>query len=61
LAHPFTLAVTYGQLGELELAGNALRELLAIRPSFAATARVELEKWLQTRSCRTPDGRVCAE
>jgi TolB-like protein/Tfp pilus assembly protein PilF len=41
------LAVTYGQLGELELAHNAARELLAIRPNFPAVAREELEKWWQ--------------
>ena len=39
------LATTYGQLGELELARNAARELLAARPDFAVKARVELEKW----------------
>lgn len=41
----FTLAATYGQLGELESAQRAVRELLAIRPNFAATVRTELEKW----------------
>jgi TolB-like protein/cytochrome c-type biogenesis protein CcmH/NrfG len=41
------LAATYGQLGEHELAHNAARELLAIRPSFPAVAREELEKWWQ--------------
>ena len=41
------LAVTYGQLGELGLARNAARELLAVRPDFAVTARTELEKWWQ--------------
>jgi TolB-like protein/Tfp pilus assembly protein PilF len=43
----FALAITYGQLGELELARNAVRELLTIRPEFAATGRKELEKWWQ--------------
>jgi TolB-like protein/cytochrome c-type biogenesis protein CcmH/NrfG len=43
----FALAVTYGQLGEVELARNAARELLGIRPEFAATGRKELEKWWQ--------------
>ena len=43
----FALAVTYGQLGEQELAANALRELLAIRPNFSAIARDELTKWWQ--------------
>ena len=41
----FTLAASYGQLGELDLAHSALGELLAIRPDFAATARAELAKW----------------
>jgi tetratricopeptide (TPR) repeat protein len=39
------LAAVYGQLGERESARNAVRELLAIRPDFAAVARVELGKW----------------
>jgi len=39
------LAAVYGQLGEREAARNAVRELLAIRPDFAAVARVELGKW----------------
>ena len=39
------LAAAYGQLGELEPARAALRELLAIRPNFAETPRAELEKW----------------
>ena len=39
------LAAAYGQLGEREAARNAVRELLAIRPDFAAAARVELAKW----------------
>ncbi|MGA2859662.1 MAG: protein kinase [Candidatus Sulfotelmatobacter sp.] len=43
----FALAVTYGQLGERELAVNAARELLAIRPNFSKIAREELAKWWQ--------------
>ena len=43
----FALAVTYGQLGEQELAVNAARELLAIRPNFSKIAREELTKWWQ--------------
>jgi TolB-like protein/Tfp pilus assembly protein PilF len=43
----FALAVTYGQLGEQELAQNAARELLAIRPNFNTIARQELTKWWQ--------------
>jgi len=41
------LAATYGQLGELELARNAARELLAVRPGFEAVAREECTKWWQ--------------
>jgi serine/threonine protein kinase/tetratricopeptide (TPR) repeat protein len=43
----FALAATYGQLGELELARSAVRELLAIRPDFAVVAHEELAKWWQ--------------
>lgn len=39
------LAAAYGQLGEAEAGRNAVRELLAIRPDFAAVAREELGKW----------------
>ncbi len=39
------LAATYGQLGERESAARALRELLALRPTFATEARAELQKW----------------
>jgi TolB-like protein/Tfp pilus assembly protein PilF len=38
-------AAAYGQLGELEAARNAGRDLLAIKPDFAALARQELGKW----------------
>jgi TolB-like protein len=38
-------AAAYGQLGELEAARNAGRDLLAIKPDFAALAREELGKW----------------
>jgi hypothetical protein len=41
------LTAAYGQLGEIETAETALRELLAVRPNFAATARQELEKWFE--------------
>jgi TolB-like protein len=41
------LAAAYGQLGEREAAQKALRELLAVRPNLAATARQELEKWFE--------------
>jgi serine/threonine protein kinase/tetratricopeptide (TPR) repeat protein len=39
------LAATYGQMGEVESARGAARELLAIRPDFAGVAREELGKW----------------
>jgi TolB-like protein/tRNA A-37 threonylcarbamoyl transferase component Bud32/cytochrome c-type biogenesis protein CcmH/NrfG len=39
------LAATYGQLGELELARNAVQQLLAIRKDFPAVAYHELGKW----------------
>ena len=39
------LAAVYGQLGERDAAARALRELLRLRPDFAATARRDLEKW----------------
>jgi tetratricopeptide (TPR) repeat protein len=38
------LAASYGQLGEAEAGRSAVRELLAIRPDFAAVAREELGK-----------------
>jgi serine/threonine protein kinase len=38
------LAVTYGQLGEREAARAALRQLLSLKPEFAASAREELGK-----------------
>lgn len=41
----FMLAATYGQLGELSAAANGVRELLKIRPDFAAIAHDELKKW----------------
>jgi len=41
----FALAVVYGQLGEQEAARNAVRELLTIKPDFAAVGREELTKW----------------
>jgi tetratricopeptide (TPR) repeat protein len=39
------LAAAYGQLDERDAARKAVRELLAIRPDFAAVAREELAKW----------------
>jgi serine/threonine protein kinase len=41
----FMLAVSNAQLGELDAARNAVRELLAIRPDFPAVGRDELKKW----------------
>jgi tetratricopeptide (TPR) repeat protein len=38
------LAVSYGQLGERDAARTALRQLLSLRPEFAARARQELGK-----------------
>jgi len=43
---PVALTAAYGQLDEREAAQKSLRELLVLRPNFAATARQELEKWL---------------
>ncbi len=42
---PATLASAYGHLDEAEAAQKQLRELLAIRPDFAAAARAEFDKW----------------
>jgi len=41
----FALAIAYGQLGEREAAGRAVRDLLTVRPDFAIAAREELGKW----------------
>ena len=38
-------AAAYGQLGQRDAAGKALRELLKLRPDFATTVRNDLEKW----------------
>jgi TolB-like protein/Tfp pilus assembly protein PilF len=38
-------AAVYGQLGEREAAGNALRELLALKSDFAGIARDQFAKW----------------
>jgi adenylate cyclase len=38
-------AALYGQLGEREAAGEALREVLALRPDFAEIARDQFGKW----------------
>jgi TolB-like protein/Tfp pilus assembly protein PilF len=39
------IAAAYGQLGEREAAQGALRELLALKPDFAAVARDDYAKW----------------
>jgi TolB-like protein/cytochrome c-type biogenesis protein CcmH/NrfG len=39
------LAAAYGQLGEREAAGKALRDLLKVRPDFASIARGLLGQW----------------
>jgi len=39
------LAAAHGQLGNREAAGNAVRELLKIRPTFKDLPRNELKKW----------------
>jgi serine/threonine-protein kinase len=40
-----SIAAAYGQLGEREAAQGALRELLALKPDFAAVAREDYAKW----------------
>jgi TolB-like protein/class 3 adenylate cyclase/Tfp pilus assembly protein PilF len=39
------VAAAYGQLGESDAAGKALRDLLKLRPDFATTVRKDIEKW----------------
>jgi TolB-like protein/Tfp pilus assembly protein PilF len=39
------LAAANGQIGHRNAAGNAVQELLKIRPNFAVSARDELKKW----------------
>jgi TolB-like protein/Tfp pilus assembly protein PilF len=39
------IAAAYGQLGEREAAQGALRELLSLKPDFAAVARDDYAKW----------------
>jgi TolB-like protein/Flp pilus assembly protein TadD len=40
-----TIAAASGQLGETDAAAKALRDLLKLRPDFAATVRKNMEKW----------------
>jgi TolB-like protein/Flp pilus assembly protein TadD len=42
-----TLAAIYSQLGEMEKARAAVRDLLAARPNFATAPRDDLDKWWQ--------------
>ncbi len=45
------LAATYGQLGEGEAAGaRAVRDLLALKPDYAAVAHQELGKWFDAET-----------
>jgi hypothetical protein len=39
------MAAAYGQLGECDAAGKALRDLLKLRPDVATTVRNDIEKW----------------
>ncbi len=39
------LAAAYGQLGESDTAGEALREMLRLKPDYDQTGRERLEKW----------------
>ncbi len=39
------MGAAYGQLGERAAASKALQDLLKIRPDFAATVRMNIEKW----------------
>ena len=41
------MAATYGYLGEIESARAAYRALIAAKPQFASSARIECEKWWQ--------------
>jgi tetratricopeptide (TPR) repeat protein len=38
-------AAALGQLGERDAAAKAVRDLLRVRPDFAAAARADIEKW----------------
>ncbi len=38
-------AALYGQLGEVEMAGEALREVIALKPDFAEIAREQFGNW----------------
>jgi len=44
-ATPLVTAAAYGQLGERDAAGKALRELLVLWPDFGVSAREEMGKW----------------
>ena len=51
------LAAAYGQLGEREAAGRAVRDLLGLRPDFAATRASEVAKWWEPELRRAHDRR----
>jgi len=53
------LAVVNSQLGQMEQARIALRDLLAIRPDFAAKAREELGIWWQPEMVEQMLGDLC--
>ena len=42
------LAAAYGQLGDHDAAGKALREMLRLKPDYAETGRERLEKWFDS-------------
>jgi TolB-like protein/Tfp pilus assembly protein PilF len=46
--HHLNLAAVYGQLGEREAAGEALRGLLVLKPDFALEARAEMGKFVNS-------------
>ena len=39
------MAAACGQLGENEAASKAVRDLLKLRPGFAANVQADIEKW----------------
>jgi TolB-like protein len=42
---PLLVAAANGQLGNLDAAGKALRDLITLRPDYSAVARDDLSKW----------------
>jgi TolB-like protein/Tfp pilus assembly protein PilF len=45
------IAAAHGQLGELEAASNAIRDLLKLRPDYGATVHNTLAKWFDPELC----------